>query len=234
MGMNSQEIDKEEFYIIYHRDVNEDIDYLLGKSPSFIVVGGVSNGHSISQYLRRYPKAFISGFEANPDLKTDLSGKFRKYDRVDIYFDAIGNQNENISFNVFEHVPSSSILNSSKDGKEYYGSRYNITKKVAIRQVRLDSVLLDKDIDILKLDLQGYEMEALKGCSGILDSIKVITLEVAFIKAYENQPLFGDIDLFLRDNNFRLFNFSSLWHARGGKIIAGDALYLNNAYFEGV
>lgn len=232
--INKQEIDKPEFYIIYQRNSDEDIDYFLQKQDPVIVVGGVSGGSSIAGYLKKYQNPFIYGFESNPEIIGALKTKFRSNKNVDIRFNAVGGEDKNISFNIFDHAPSSSALNSTEIGKKYYGKRYEIKQRVEVAQVRMDSVLDGKDIDILKLDLQGYELEALRGCKNILNKIKIITLEIAFIEAYEGQALFGDIDLFLKENNFGLFNFSSLWHAKGGQLISGDALYLNKNFFEGV
>ena len=49
-------------------------------------------------------------------------------------------------------------------------------------------------IDIMKLDVQGAELEVLKGARGLLGGVRLIELEVAFNPIYKDQPLFGEID----------------------------------------
>jgi hypothetical protein len=114
--------------------------------------------------------------------------------------------------------------------KSYHGKRMGIDRIVKVQQVRLDQVL-DAEIDILKLDLQGYELQALRGCEQLLERIKLVTIEVEFAPLYENQSLFSDIDIFLRRNQFSLFNLYELWTHFDGQLTSGDALYLNKRYF---
>ena len=60
---------------------------------------------------------------------------------------------------------------------------------------------------------------------------QVITTEIEFVSLYDGQPLFGDIDVFLRAHGFRLLNLYELYTHPDGKLTAGDAIYLNNNYF---
>jgi len=93
-----------------------------------------------------------------------------------------------------------------------------------VDQVRLDSVI--ETADILKLDLQGYEKEALEGAVGLFDSLSAIVLEVEFIPYYENQSLFSDIDSFLCSHDFGLYNLFDLHHEPDGQLAFADAVYL--------
>ena len=107
-----------------------------------------------------------------------------------------------------------------------------IRQVVEVLQVRLEDTMKDSgEIDLLKLDLQGYELEALKGCGSLLERIKIITTEIEFVALYDNQPLFGDIDVFLRAHGFRLLNLYELYTHPDGQLTAGDAVYLNSKYF---
>ncbi|MDX2426946.1 MAG: FkbM family methyltransferase [Cycloclasticus sp.] len=87
------------------------------------------------------------------------------------------------------------------------------------------------EVDLLKLGLQGYELVALKGCGKLLESIKIIAIEIEFIPLYDGQPLFGDIDVYLRAQGFRMLNLYELYTHPDGQLTAGDAVYLNSKYF---
>jgi hypothetical protein len=106
----------------------------------------------------------------------------------------------------------------------------DVAQIVDVPMVRIDGVL-NQEVDILKLDLQGYELEALRGATNLLPRIKTITTEVEFVPLYDGQPLFGDIDCFLRQSGFRLLNLYELWTHPDGQLTAGDAIYLNTHYF---
>jgi len=97
--------------------------------------------------------------------------------------------------------------------------------------VRIDSIISEAEIDILKLDLQGFELDALKGADKILKNTKLVFTEIEFTELYNDAPLFSHIDLFLRPHGFRLLNFYSLWTHPDGQLTSGDAIYLNTKYF---
>jgi hypothetical protein len=66
-----------------------------------------------------------------------------------------------------------------------------------------------KVIDFLKIDTQGSELSILKGAEKMLELglIKIIKVEVSTVATYEQQPLFSDIDIYLRKFNYCLVDF---------------------------
>lgn len=96
---------------------------------------------------------------------------------------------------------------------------------------RLDDVL-SGPIDILKLDLQGYELEALRGAGNLLSQTRVVLTEVGFLPIYEQAPTFCDIHEFLKPREFEiheLYVHYMFWGPQG-RLEWGDALYLNHAF----
>ena len=57
---------------------------------------------------------------------------------------------------------------------------------------------------MLWLDLQGAELQALKGGEHLLSKVSVIITEVEFSELYENQPLYKEIKSWLEDHGFVL------------------------------
>jgi hypothetical protein len=94
------------------------------------------------------------------------------------------------------------------------------------------------DFDVLKIDVQGGELEVLKGAVKQLDdSVLAVIAEVEFVKLYEGQSLFSDIDIFMREHGFALFDLDiRRWRRktlpeafdgiRMGQTIYADALYM--------
>jgi FkbM family methyltransferase len=79
----------------------------------------------------------------------------------------------------------------------------------------LDAVLMDRgirEIDSIKLDTQGSELDILRGARGVLKNCTMIDIEVEFNPIYEGQPLFCDVDRFLRDEGFVLWRLSDICH----------------------
>jgi len=73
-----------------------------------------------------------------------------------------------------------------------------------IDTVRLDDVPELGDIDFLKMDVQGAELDVLRGAPRVLRDVVAVLTEVEFVPMYEGQPLFGDIDVALREAGFLL------------------------------
>lgn len=66
-------------------------------------------------------------------------------------------------------------------------------------------------IDVLQIDVQGGELQVLQGASEILrrSTLAIIT-EVEFMELYSQQPLFSDVDLYLREQEFSLFDLGTI------------------------
>jgi FkbM family methyltransferase len=67
-------------------------------------------------------------------------------------------------------------------------------------------------IDFIKADTQGAELDVLRGGERALERVRALEVEVEFNPIYIGQPLFGDVDKFLRDRGFVLWKLSTLAH----------------------
>ena len=102
----------------------------------------------------------------------------------------------------------------------------SLDKKIQIVTTSIDDLsrrlnIADKQIAILVLDLQGAELEALRGARETLKNTLSIHCEVSRIQLYESQATFKDIDEFLKSAGFAL-----VMHDLKGENYSGDALYL--------
>jgi FkbM family methyltransferase len=68
------------------------------------------------------------------------------------------------------------------------------------------------DLGYMKIDAQGAELAILEGSARSLGTVRSLNLEVQFSRLYEDTPLFGDIDLFLRERGFVLWRLGELSH----------------------
>jgi FkbM family methyltransferase len=113
-------------------------------------------------------------------------------------------------------------------------------------------------VDYLKLDTQGSELDILQGSTELLESVRIIDLEVEFNPIYQGQPTFSEVDQFLAKKGFMLWNFSTLVHygkagqsdekvdelvikyddhtetvqTRGGQLFWGDARYVKKTMLQ--
>lgn len=91
-------------------------------------------------------------------------------------------------------------------------------------------------IDFLQVDVQGADLAVLEGAERILKTVLAVQTEVEFSHLYVNQPLFADIDTYLRAQDFTFFNLMTAHVTRArspvvsksclGQLLWGDAFYL--------
>jgi FkbM family methyltransferase len=208
----------------------KDIKERIKTEFPLIIDGGANNGSTTAFFLKQYKNPTIHAFEPIPELAKAINDTYLSNERVIVHNKALGSENKRVLFNVVNNIVSSSILTPTDINRVYHGSKIDISRTIEVDQVRLDEVL-SKDIDILKIDLQGYELEALKGCERLFSRIKAITTEIEFVSLYEEQPLFSDIDIFLRGKGFKLLNLYELYTHPDGQLTSGDAVYLNAQFY---
>ncbi len=102
-----------------------------------------------------------------------------------------------------------------------------------------------EEIDFLQIDVQGAELQVLQGASQILgQSVLAVQAEVEFSHLYKNQPLFADVDIYLREQGFTLFDLDRAYRlrsispicstVRAGQLLYGDAFYLRDLIEDGL
>ena len=93
---------------------------------------------------------------------------------------------------------SNSLLKPKKHLEQYAWIQFHKTEKVNV--YRLDNLIFErKDYNFLNMDIQGYELEALKGAKQTLKSIDYVYTEVNRDEVYENCARVEQLDFFLKD-----------------------------------
>src|SRR3972149_2968465 len=96
----------------------------------------------------------------------------------------------------------------------------NVTNLVSTKTVEI-STLDDwtqkkgiSQIDFMKLDVQGAELNVLQGAEKTLQSVRMLEVKVQFNPLYQGVPLFGNVDQFLRQRGFSLWSIKNFSHYR--------------------
>ena len=154
---------------------------------------------------------------------------------------ALGQTESVLSLKVTRHQTNTSLLepNYSLVNKIHQNpSDFDVIQEIPVTSTTLDkaSESVGLAINVLKIDTQGTELSILKGASkSLATSLQVVEVEVEFVDLYQGQPLFGDIDSYMRSYGFILFDVGNLtyqkwsgvsdWGGRKGQLISADALY---------
>ena len=86
-------------------------------------------------------------------------------------------------------------------------SNFEVMRTENVETTRLDDISPKIDCDYIKLDIQGSELKVLKNGINTLKNTLVVESEAEFIPIYKNQPLFGDLQIFMREQGFIFHKF---------------------------
>lgn len=106
-----------------------------------------------------------------------------------------------------------SLLEPNMELLEYFHGFPNwgkVVDRVPLSTVRLDDVEEIQNIDLLKIDIQGGELEVFRNGTDRLRDCLVIHTEVEFLPMYKDQPLFSEVEIFLRSQGFLFHKVDSL------------------------
>lgn len=134
---------------------------------------------------------------------------------------ALGSENKIVDMYLSSNqLESSSILKPKKHLELYSNITFERTEKVEVK--RLDDYNYT-DYNLLNIDVQGYELEVLKGSEKTLQYIDYIYCEVNDAEIYEGNAYISDIDDYLSKYSFKRAE-TNWWENHGW----GDALYIKD------
>jgi len=144
--------------------------------------------------------------EGNPALVGELRANVSAYPGNEVYNFLISDQDRSrVVFNITEFSQSSSILEPGTT-KEMHNTKVVEQKELEAR--RIDTFFTENDIDMsqynfLNMDLQGYELVALKSMGKLLDHIDWVYAEVNSRRLYKKCALMDEFDLYLLKRGFK-------------------------------
>ncbi|RMF15981.1 MAG: FkbM family methyltransferase, partial [Alphaproteobacteria bacterium] len=174
----------------------EHVPSLKAMGPMTTVVDiGANRGQFALAARHVWPGVRIFSFEPL-DGPAECAGRlFAHDDKFRLYRAAIAPQAGVATMHVAARDDSSSLLPIGEAQTKIFPG----TEEVATVEVEtgpLDVFLKARDIEpaaLLKLDVQGFELEVLKGCEPLLDRFAAIYVECSFLPLYEGQALADEV-----------------------------------------
>lgn len=215
------------------RNEFDDIQYifqLIGKDPKVIFDVGANIGFVTFQFRKRFERTKIFCFEPNPEVFIILNTSYATDNDIIKENLGIGSKAGMLNFYKNNNSGTSSFLKPN----EFHNK--NMARKYTEMNIPITSISeytshhgID-NIDVLKLDIEGFEIEALKGAESLLvqSKVKVIYLEVSLSEMYEGQPLIGDIIEYLSKYKYTLYGLYGINETVYRQTLLTNLLFISN------
>jgi FkbM family methyltransferase len=226
--------------------------------------GSLQEWTPLDSYVVRY------GFDADETECARLNAEAKATSLQSFYYPlCLAEKNEpNRTFYLTNHPQSNSLYRPNEKliarWRQWLARPVRTLDFVGLKQViEVNTTNLDTwaqkenitDVDFIKLDVQGAELEILRGGGDLLKTALGLLVEVWFTPVYEGLPLFAEIDNFVRRQGFTFFSFhvyaATQFAGRmaspvifknvttfreqraAGQLVTADALYLRD-FIDGV
>ncbi len=217
-----------------HLDVYSDqINLLKNREVRVIFDIGANIGQTAMKYQKIFETSIIYCFEPFGESFLVLSETFKNIDFVKPYKLAVNNQTGTKRFYFNKTSFTNSLLRVANDSSKYVDT--NLTDNVGclyVETIKLDDFCNNENINqiqILKMDIQGTELMALKGAPHLLKNhfIDLIYTEVLFAHLYQGQAYFFDLCEFLAQYGYILYGLYNLNYGKNSVLAWGDAIFIS-------
>jgi len=156
--------------------------------------------------------AQVTGFEPNPQEYQRLCATHVGPYRYFPYF--LGNGGP-AQFHVARYpgcsslyAPNAALIDLFTSlGTQDEADNFRVVAQEQVQTTRLDDIPEIGLPDFVKMDIQGSELDVLRGATQALSNAVVFELETMFVPLYHDQPLFGDLQVFMRKHGFLFHKF---------------------------
>ena len=181
---------------------------------------GAHHGETIDLFSKNFSIKKLISFEASPKSfkklfsRKDFFKKRYKFTNIILENVALGSENKKVKIKEFVESSSSTIQDIDQNSK-YYKKKFRFlnfigTKKV-FEETEIDitkfkdylEIKKINNIDFLKIDTEGYELNILKGLKNDIRNIKIIFFEHHYDNMIKKSYNFADIHNLLKSNKFK-------------------------------
>lgn len=217
--------------------VPEDDSYRIaaeqcGKLDPVVIDGGAHRGGSVEAFSKFVPQAEFHCFEPDPLLANELVGIFVGKANVNVVQAALGESRGKATFNINASRPTNSLLPAAEGLQPDLQELSRVVEQVEVDVTSLDDYCDSKGIrrvDIIKLDLQGYDYKALLGAKSTLRGARVVLVEVLFVEIYKGCNLFPDVLRLMGEHGFTLFTLCGIHYGNHDELLWADAIFVNQS-----
>lgn len=201
---------------------------ILRARPYKLVIDVGANKGQFSVAVRAVHKAVrLIAFEPLPAPAARYKRVFQRHPNVRLHQFAIGPQKGVVPIYRSQREDSSSLLPiTAKQERLFPGT--SLASVEQIKVAPLSDFVRPQDIPVesmLKLDVQGFELQALRGCEDLVDRFASVYVECSFVELYKDQALASEVISWLALKGFGLVGIYNVAYGPGGLAVQADFLF---------
>lgn len=186
---------------------NELVHKLLGKKPNIAIDIGGNIGEYTAELRRRNPNLEIHTFEpSNTNIKK-LNARFGNDKLIKVLPFAVSDNED--SATLYSDEAGSGLGSLTQRNLEHFNIDFNVTETIDTIYFEnyWKSNLNERALDIVKIDIEGNELKALKGFGKAIDLTSVIQFEFGGCNI-DTRTYFQDFWYFFKEHNFDIFRIT--------------------------
>lgn len=220
-----------DFFIRQYRHIESAVAlarkmHLNESSTDIILDIGGGNGDTAAIFAKHFPKTKIVVMEPVKKNLANMAAVLSANSNLVLIPKAAGSKTATEKIFIGRNQNASSFFEMKADDKsKLFSGDIEVADVESVEVVRIDDIVLASEkVSILKMDIQGAELDALKGASETLKRTSIVVLEVNNHDHYKGAPRYNEIDAYLCEQDFELFDIHPSTYD-DGKLKEWDVIY---------
>jgi len=192
---------------------------------SVIIEAGAASGTDTLWFSQNFPNGRIFAFEPLGVSYDKTVQRVATCDNVEVYNVALGRTESTEELYVSSNKVSSSLLKPT--GHIQFHPRISFENKSTVKTINLDNFLRGKrveEVDLMWLDMQGYEHTVLSHSPETLSKTRYLYSEVSLKEMYANSVLYNEFKSWLKEKGFEVLHEFLYWEDMGNVLFYNENL----------
>ena len=208
--------------------LREENRWIIHLKLNTIIDIGANEGQFAHKMRKLLPVVQIISFEPIPEVYNILVNSFHNDSLFSSFNIGLGESVKTTKMWLNEYSPSSSLLKMKEHLNQFSFAKQQIAIDVKIDTLdRVLNLSMIRKPYLVKIDVQGYEENVLKGGRKVISSAEVVIIEVSYRQLYEDHMLFDGIYRQMQKMGFYFHgNYEQLLSPLNNEVLQADAIFL--------
>ncbi len=204
---------------------------LLGPTPRLAMDIGGNVGHYAAELRARFPELEIHVFEPAAANIRKLADRFGQDPRVHVVPRAVSDRPGEATLH--SNAAGSGLASLARRRLDHFGIDFDVRESVhtiGFEEYWKDA-LQGRTIDLVKMDIEGFELPALRGFGAAIDHVRVIQFEFGGCNI-DSRTYFQDFWYFFKESGaqFRLYRVTPLGLQEIPRYAESDEFFMTTNY----